>query len=241
MAAVVAVCYAVIFRWHLPEYNRLQADIDVLEQEVVQLNSSIATVTQLEKKLAVNIASLEREMDRFNWRVFQGEPVLLLKDQEVNQQLRFTSFNHGTTTLVGSIWEVTFVTAAKGTYEAIYYLLQHLDNQEKALQIRNIKLEFPYSFEFKPRDEIYLQMELAAYGAAEYQGKVELDSMWLEGRDNIFEPTVNFPGADFPAKPAERLEKPVNNNQSGADKQEVTNSPSYNFPTEEELNQWKLR
>lgn len=242
MIAVLTLGYLTIFQWYVPEHARLKADVDLLEVEVAKLALSLEAVKQLEIRLKDSLIELEQERKRFEWQVLQGEPILTLKDEPSVESIHFTSFNHGTADLVGSIQEVTYFMVAKGHYEEILNYLTHLDSQEKPFQINRLSLVFPNSFTFNLQDEIQLEMELAAFGDSDYQGLFKQDLSWLDGRYNIFEPSVYAPPIIIPSESVEQPANPVNSpDNDSSSLQESIELPRYKFPTEEEVNQWKQR
>jgi Tfp pilus assembly protein PilO len=238
---VIALFYFTVTYSYLPRYHESKNRVDQLTLEVARLGATKAAVLRLEEEVKKSTQQLDREMERLNWDVLLGEPSLIIGTIDGAEEVRLTDLRFSPKAAKGPIWEQPISVTAIGAYLDVFNYLQSLDSQEKALQLRKMIIEIPFSAWTAAKDEVILELELLALGAIDYQPKASSVTSAITLRENIFQPDIRL----TPVKPNQpssspSIPSPSNQYHFNAGKETLPDLgprpvPRYDFPDVKEL------
>jgi hypothetical protein len=224
---VVLALYWLVFHWFYPQYTSLSEVKNTMENDINTLQKTIDIEQNLEVDIIEKRTKIEQLLNRFDWQVVKGDPILVLGDKTklLGEKMQLISLQQGESQATGSIIEVPFDVKARGAIDSIQNYLAYLDNLDKALKPEYLRIEYNDSFEPIQSDNVWLDLQVHAFGAQDaVQAKQHLVN--ITGRDNAFKPTVSIDSGQPP-----KIESPNNQQQTI----EGTRAPRYSFPTKQEV------
>jgi len=224
---VILALYWLVFHWFYPQYTGLTEAKNSIENDINTLQQTLVIEQNLEADIIEKRTKIEQLLDRFDWQVVKGDPLLVLGDQTklIAEKMQLISLQQGESQATGSILEVPFDVKARGAMDSIQNYLAYLDNLDKALKPEYLRIEYNDSFEPIKSEDVWLDLQLHAFGA-QNAAQTKQHLVNITGRDNVFKPTVSVDTGQPPT-----IESP-NNQQETI---EGTRAPRYSFPTKQEI------